>query len=120
MSKLTTNTADLQAILDKVNALPNAGSGGGSVETCTVTITQIGGNVIVPMEDAIMFYTGADGMITSQFVNNGSIVTVVKNSLVVLHTWSNNATATNAEEISSHLGCTGYKITGDAVLSYIE
>ena len=26
MSKLTTNTTDLQAILDKVNALPDAGS----------------------------------------------------------------------------------------------
>lgn len=39
MSQLTTNTTSLQAILDAVNALPEAGSGGGaSVETCTVNI----------------------------------------------------------------------------------
>lgn len=31
MSKLTTNTADLQAILDKVNALPDVGSAGGDI-----------------------------------------------------------------------------------------
>lgn len=42
MSNLTTNTASLQEILDAVNALPEAGGGGssgGSVKTCTVTIT---------------------------------------------------------------------------------
>lgn len=37
MSQLTTNTTSLQAILDAVNALPEAG-GGASIETCTVKI----------------------------------------------------------------------------------
>ena len=38
---LQSNNTDLQAILDTINALPEAGSsGGGSVETCTVTITS--------------------------------------------------------------------------------
>ena len=43
MSQLSTNTTSLQAILDAVNALPEAGegSGGGTVETCTV-ITKSG------------------------------------------------------------------------------
>lgn len=42
MSKIiSTNTTDLQALLEKINALPEAGSGsGGSVETCDVTITN--------------------------------------------------------------------------------
>lgn len=39
MSQLKTNTTDLQAILAQVNALPEAGTGGGaSVETSNVTI----------------------------------------------------------------------------------
>ena len=39
-TKIEQNTTDLQAILDAVNALPEAGSGsgGGSVETCTLEI----------------------------------------------------------------------------------
>lgn len=37
MSKIEQNTTDLQAILAAVNSLPEAGGGGGSVETCTVT-----------------------------------------------------------------------------------
>ena len=37
---LQNNTTELQAILDAVNALPEAGGGGGEVNTgvCTVTI----------------------------------------------------------------------------------
>ena len=38
-SRLQTNNSNLQSLIDKANALPNAGSGSGSVETCTVTIT---------------------------------------------------------------------------------
>ena len=36
MANFTNNTTQLQSLLEKVNALPDAGSGG-SVETCTVT-----------------------------------------------------------------------------------
>ena len=43
MSQLTQNTADLDALIAKANALPDAGSGGGgAVETCTVTVTFTG------------------------------------------------------------------------------
>lgn len=50
-SELQSNNVDLQTVLDKVNALPDAGSGGSgggvSVETCTVTVekTASGGSV---------------------------------------------------------------------------
>lgn len=40
-TRLQTNNINLQALIDKANALPDAGSGGGSVETCTVTITDM-------------------------------------------------------------------------------
>jgi hypothetical protein len=36
-TRLQTNNINLQALIDKANALPDAG-GEGSVETCTVTI----------------------------------------------------------------------------------
>lgn len=44
MSQLDTNTTNLQSILETINALPEAGSGGGggSVETCTVTAIKEG------------------------------------------------------------------------------
>ena len=38
-TRLQTNNTNLQALIDKANALPEAGSGGGGVETCTVTLT---------------------------------------------------------------------------------
>jgi hypothetical protein len=42
-SRLQINNTNLQALIDKANALPDAGSGsGGSVETCTVTINKTG------------------------------------------------------------------------------
>ena len=43
---LEQNTATLEAILEAVNNLPDAGSGGsGGVETCTVSINTAGSNV---------------------------------------------------------------------------
>lgn len=43
MSQLETNTTSLQTLLDKVNALPEAG--GASVETCTVRLYSTDGAV---------------------------------------------------------------------------
>lgn len=69
MSKLTTNTTDLQAILDKVNALPDAGSGGGaSVETCSVRVS--------PDTDATVnmiayTYVEDDGKVTTMYNDYG-------------------------------------------------
>ena len=40
MSKLEQNTTSLDEVLAMVNALPNAGGGGASVETCTIVITN--------------------------------------------------------------------------------
>lgn len=41
-TELQSNNTDLQSILDTINALPDAGSDGTSVETCTVTINLSG------------------------------------------------------------------------------
>lgn len=50
MEKLNNNTLALQALLTKVNNLPEGGSSGGggaSVETCTVTFSCPGGHNLV-------------------------------------------------------------------------
>lgn len=53
MSKLEQNTTALDEVLAMVNALPDAGSGGGGVETCTVTLAS-GGMA------ARMYFTSVD------------------------------------------------------------
>lgn len=119
-AEYTSLLTDLEAAVDALPDAGSGGSGGGSVETCTVTITQYKGGVFVPMDDTMMFYTGADSMATCQTVNDGSIVTVVKNSLVVLYIWPSASGATNAEMLNHENGVAGYKITGDAILEYAE
>lgn len=42
MSKLEQNTTALDEVLAMVNALPDAGSGGGGVETCSLTYSDEG------------------------------------------------------------------------------
>ena len=53
MSKLEQNTTSLDEVLAMVNALPDAG--GGSVGTCTVTVTASDGNI------TNLCYTSANG-----------------------------------------------------------
>lgn len=43
LTQLQQHNTDLQACIDKANTLPDAGNGGGSIETCSVTITFSGG-----------------------------------------------------------------------------
>jgi hypothetical protein len=56
MSKLEINTTSLQTILETINNLPEAGggSGGGSVETCTVTIDRYSGESILSIITTII------------------------------------------------------------------
>ena len=43
---LSQNNTDLQALINTANALPEAGGGGGSVETCTVKIACTGDSAL--------------------------------------------------------------------------
>ena len=49
--RLQTNNTNLQALIDKANALPDAGGSGGSVETCTVTF--IGVSILLTLNDDV-------------------------------------------------------------------
>lgn len=91
MAKIEDNTATMQAILAAVNALPEAGGGGvgGSIETCTITITHTYGTLYV---QSIMATTFTDGNMSVFAIEPGAyretpvtIENVVCNSGVHIH-----------------------------------
>ena len=86
-SNLKNNTASLQVILDTVNSLPEAGNGGASLETCTVTVY---GEQSATYPTGIVYTTvDANGSITYKYdtCSTSSItITCLKNSVVtVIH-----------------------------------
>ena len=91
---LTTNTASLQAILDTVNALPEAGSGGAVVETCTVTINFITSNSwqllnlyeYTTLRDGAIIHELVDAVSKSYMGGSTSVTleNIVCNSLIVI------------------------------------
>ena len=77
MSNLTNNTAELRDILAAVNALPEAGSGGGITPSGTIEITENGthdvteyatAEVIVPSEEPVLQAKTATPKTTEQLV----------------------------------------------------
>lgn len=84
------NTTDLQAILDAVNALPEAGSSG-AVETCTVTIR-------LDCDDGNMFefyayYINSTGMLVTieeSVDSDGAVceLAVAKNSMLIIDSFA--------------------------------
>lgn len=88
-TELQSNNAELQEILDAVNDLPDAGGGGGGVETCTI--------ILRPDSDAALYIYGYthtlnDGSISASLIDYGTGVSnteitlnnVVCGSLVML------------------------------------
>lgn len=108
MSNLSKNTTDLQAILAAVNALPEAGSGGGaSVETCTVTISVETTNaqyiacvaVYTTFENGIMSVTYTTPSISNATTPQVTLQNVVRNSMLAVYTvlgGQNSVSAVNA------------------------
>ncbi len=65
---LNSNTTGLEEILASVNALPEAGSGGGgSIETCTVAITFTGA-----LSTNSLRYTNGNMIVTTGTLTKGS------------------------------------------------
>lgn len=62
--RITANNTRLSALVETAESLPDAGSGGGGVETCTVTINTVGLDVV-----AITITKMVDGKITTYFEN---------------------------------------------------
>ena len=119
---LNSNTTGLEEILASVNALPDAGSGGGggSVETCTVTFSTWGSFSEPEMGEGIVYYSDGNGAVknTQYSIFNDTVITVAKNSLIAIKGgWNGNmSTATNATMIFTAMTNTVYSIEDNAVL----
>lgn len=95
MSQLTQNTTDLDALIAKANALPDAGSGGGTLETCTVRPYLINGSYMGYTGDyaAIVFRDGKLSYVTgtwnaTDITADNPITDVVCNSIFFLNVQS--------------------------------
>ena len=95
---LQSNNVDLQSILNTINSLPEAGSGGGGIETCTVTIKNT--DTIVPLYiDWIYAAVVTNGVIMKysaeyiSLLNGGTFIieNCVKNSIVVFQALDGSA-----------------------------
>lgn len=89
-STLQSNNSDLQAILNVINELPNAdsgsggGSGGGSVETCSLQVTQVGtsfnGLTYTSLENGVVTPNYTTYLGTYDNIIKGSAVTLLRNA----------------------------------------
>lgn len=92
-SRLQTNNTNLQALINKANALPDAGSGGSgaNIETCTVTITTALGYIHSVLatqyqNEQITGYQEKDLLTNTLTILNvvkGSIISFVTNSFII-------------------------------------
>lgn len=114
-SEIVQKDSDGNYVLGEVNS-------GGSVETCTVTVTQDQTGIFMPMEDQTVVYINESGEPTTTTCNVGSTFTVIKNSLFIIGPEWGDLMATEVVENVSKLyherGFVVYQITGNAVLTY--
>lgn len=81
---LQTNNTDLQSLIDRVNtakdtaaSLPEAG-GGGSLETCTVSL-RIDGPTIT---DSLVYYTNENQELATETFRSSITIKCLKNSII--------------------------------------
>lgn len=90
LSRIQNNNASLDACIEKANALPDAGSGGASVETCTVTLslsTSLSGNTAMLLSYGCMqLIDGVISCITGIVTSTKSVVieNVIQGSLCAI------------------------------------
>lgn len=75
-SRLQTNNTNLQALIDKANALPDAESGGGSAEVVTGSIVA---NSPLGVEGTV-YYVNGNGVL--QQISSVGEISVMKHSLI--------------------------------------
>ena len=115
-SRLQTNNTNLQALIDKANALPDAGgSGGGSVETCTITVMLDSPAPTFPQ----IIYTNTNMQIVSEDLEGQLSLTVVKGTILISSGGSSDdaVVSGDAERIGYGGGRAMFKINGDATIS---
>lgn len=121
-ASLQSNNTDLQSILNTINALPEAGgSGGASVEICTVNLSYTGFMsffIIDYLSENLDVQSGVfGGMVSSigiKFAN------VVKNSIVLIENAfevSVSGNATLLGRLDDETARVAVRITGDSELT---
>lgn len=117
MTNLQNNTASLQAILETVNNLPEAGSGSGgdtSIETCTVQMREGALSPSFPT-----FYYTDINFTPKTLQSLTASFTVPKNTIVAIKDWTPMSTATEgAVQLFYYTTFAAYQITSDCILEY--
>lgn len=120
-TKIEQNTTDLQAILDAVNALPEAGSGGssggGSIETCDCEFACDAPS----MDDATVYYVNGNMEVSTKSfaVMDGTRITVAKNTIVTVVPWTSMcSTSGNCSKLMSSAIGGSFIINGDTTITY--
>lgn len=97
------------------------GDGGGSVESCTVTLMCDFGDFPMPLDGTEIYYTDAN--MTPQNVlfdaDTAITISVAKNTIVFLTEWSSpSLSSSNIVAIGGMSGYKGYWVKGDGTLTY--
>lgn len=85
--RIESNNLDLTSILSTINELPEAGSGGPTLETCTVTFVPERSGIF----DSLCYTTLEDGeytFVSSNVDSGGGSVTVLKDSILFVYAQS--------------------------------
>lgn len=90
MSNLNNNTTQLEALLAKVNALPDAGSGGGGSSGGTVTVLVSG----IPEPDTYIYYLDGDFNLCTELLQGEKTYNIFDKSLFFMKSGMNVTGAT--------------------------
>lgn len=119
-TQLQTNNTALDGYIARINAakevaagLPESGgSGGGSVETCTVTIIDD-----MAMDIPTFYYTDAT-MASKSITTASASLTVPINTIIAITQWSSMYSTSGAcSQIYYHQTYSAYLITGDCTFT---
>lgn len=126
LDEMASNVADANTTIDaqattisEIAALLEGKSvpgGGGSVETCIVTITE---KIAEPSAEPTVYYIDAAGNYQSAIVGSVEQITVRKNSIVAAKDFANHCGMTgNIEKIYYYQSNTAYYVYGDCEIIY--
>ncbi len=99
----------MAALVEQVNDLPDAG--GGTPETCTVTVTYGG-------PPGLTFHYTNENMTLAQ-ASDPQTMTVAENTIMAIEGWNSMSYGSGeCENIFTGMGCGVFKITGNCTLSF--
>lgn len=115
-TQLQTNNADLQSLIDRINAakdtaasLPEAG-GGDSLETCTVSLGIEGPT----MTDSLVYYINENQELATEIFRSSITIKCLKNSIISTNNGGMGVETSGSLEVLYRLGtCLVLHVFGD-------